>query len=644
MIGIRGTPLLKAWSLVGHPPEGPAVFTNPPQDAFAPDGEFDIPAFAHNGRGQIIPGQWTKGPHGEHIWNTELGAFRHGIDAVAFHLGEFLRARGIPVSSIEVINQALKHFNDTHTNKEKHEANMFDSNEWRKIRGNSLPVGDSTENTTNRPLRTHSGNKITMLTNKNHDQTPMGRYIESYYVPFNQSLMRELKSMGIPESEIKQALPFTKYPYIYAHLTAPQNYLRSYAKQHPSEVDASMMGHAPEGYYGDTTKVHTWEVLHHLPDIFFYPNLKENLQKKGKQPTKLYAAAHSMIDKALQEGLEHIPNIDITLNRGTMANPDMIQRPLHEVLQTPDLKNALVKDMAHVPAMMFLFGRSGQGDFQKLYNYMMTKYGADEDSLSLDEQAKYLSAGQKGGQGMHESAKRLFALARASGEGSQEGRSRFGEHKITADEIKAANMYHSDALMLQVGRFRKVLEALADHQASSQGHEVRRGLGDIPTEARVAPSIHNYPQMGEEGEYTSNVLDDHMNDYIYDMHHFAPTAGFDPSYEKPIVAPDGISPSADARPIVGSASSAGQMTPPSPSGVTPQFQDVRQQIAGYTPSQFREMMQAAGRGLQRPQPTLSPIEMRTQAALADPRQRMLSEYYKSNDIMNNVMAVLKRRV
>ena len=103
--------------------------------------------------------------------------------------------------------------------------------------------------------------------------------------------------MGISESEIKQALPFTKYPYIYANMTAPQGYLRSYAKQHPSEVDSSMMSHAPEGYYGDRQAVHTWEIAHHLPDIFYYPNLKANLTKKGKAPTKLYNAAHAMIDQ-----------------------------------------------------------------------------------------------------------------------------------------------------------------------------------------------------------------------------------------------------------------------------------------------------------------------------------------------------------
>ena len=145
------------------------------------------------------------------------------------------------------------------------------------------------------------------------------------------------------------------------------------------------------------------------------------------------------------------------------------------------------------------------------------------------------------------------------------------------------------------------------------------------------------------GEYNSNALDPHMDDYIYDMHHFAPTKGFDPS----------LSPTAPTVPMAGSSASvsppsttvAPPHTPAVGTPTPPAFQDVRQQIGQYNPSQFREMMQAAGRAPVAPpvSPELSPIESRAQAGLADPRQRMLSQYYKSNDVMDSVMAVLKGR-
>ena len=645
-----GRPLIKAWSLVGHGPAGPQIFRNPPPQAFRPEGHDDLPAFAHDGAGNILPGQWGVGEHGQKVYQTDHGDFHHGIDAVVKHLGDFLRARGLNIDPVELVNHAINEFNDTHTNADEHELADFHSPEWRKIRGNALAPGDATRDMTTRPARTQGGTKITMLTNKNHEQTPVGRFLESYYIPFNKQLMHALEDIGIPQAEIKQALPFTKYPYLYAHMSAPQGYLRSYAKQHGSEVDESMMGHAPEGYFGDTEAVHTWEVLHHLPDAFFYPNVKENMQKKGKQPTGLYQAAHAMIDQALQQGIEHIPNVDVTINTGTLGSPQMINRPLHEILQTPDLREALIKDMAHVPAMMFLFGRSGQGDFKRLYDHMMEKYGASEDILSPAEQAKYLSAGEKGGKGMHESAKRMFALARASGEGSEEGRSRFGEHPISADELQAMGMYHSDNLMNQVDRFRTVLEALADHQASARNHEVKRGIGDIPTTARPAMSIGGYPQMNAEtGEYSMSPLDPHMDAYIHDIHDFAPTEAFDPSLTQspgqqvlsspvpPVLSPAGSLPATPSAPVRAAPSSF-------PHTPRQQFQQLRPQVAQLDPMQFRQLLEQSGR--RRPMPMsdapLSPYEARMQGALGDPQQRFLSDYFKSTDsVMDEVMRIIK---
>ena len=68
----------------------------------------------------------------------------------------------------------------------------------------------------------------------------------------------------------------------------------------------------------------------------------------------LYAQAESIINQALEKGVEHIPNVEVTINEGTMGNPQMITRPLREILTTPDLKRSLIQDMSHVPAMMYL--------------------------------------------------------------------------------------------------------------------------------------------------------------------------------------------------------------------------------------------------------------------------------------------------
>ena len=643
-----GRPLKKAWSLVGHGPAGAQIFRNPPPQAFRPEGEDDLPAHAHDGVGNLLPGQWAIGEHGQKSYQTEIGAFHHPIDALAHRLGDFLRARGFRVPPSEVINAAINEFNDTHSHGDAHALADFHSPEWRKIRAADVPSGDITRERSTMPARTKGGTKITMLTNKNHMSTPVGKFVEGGYIPFHRNLIHQLEDMGIPHQEIKQGLGFLKYPWMKPRLLAPQGYLVSHAKQHGADIDESMMGRAPEGYFGDTEAVHTWEVMHHLPDAFFYPNVRENLQKKGKQPTGLYRAAHAMIDQALQQGMEHIPNVNVTVNTGTLGSPQMINRPLHEILQTPDLREALVKDMAHVPAMMFLFGRSGQGDFKRLYDHMMEKYGASEDMLSAGEQAKYLSAGAKGGKGMHESAKRMFALARASGEGSEEGRSRFGEHGISADELQAMGMHHSDALMNQVDRFRTVLEALADHQASARGHEVKRGIGDIPTTVRPGMSIGGYPELNTEtGEYSMPPLDPHMDAYFHEIHDFAPTEAFDPSLTQSPEPQVISSPVPPVSPVAGSspAPTPVRAAPSSfPHTARQQYQQLRPQIGQLDPMQFRQLLEQSGR--RRPMPMsdapLSPMEAAAQRLMADPQQSLLSEYYKSMDkAMDDVMQIVK---
>lgn len=62
-----GRPLKKAWSLIGHGPAGAQIFRNPPPQAFRPEGEDDLPAHAHDGVGNHLPGEcfeltsgWTK--------------------------------------------------------------------------------------------------------------------------------------------------------------------------------------------------------------------------------------------------------------------------------------------------------------------------------------------------------------------------------------------------------------------------------------------------------------------------------------------------------------------------------------------------------------------------------------------------------
>ena len=92
--------------MIGYTPQGPTMFRNPPAQHFKPPQNMDLPLFAHDGRGKSLVGEWTNGEHGEQIYNTELGSFQHGIDALVSHLGDFLRRNNINRSPVDVINQA----------------------------------------------------------------------------------------------------------------------------------------------------------------------------------------------------------------------------------------------------------------------------------------------------------------------------------------------------------------------------------------------------------------------------------------------------------------------------------------------------------------------------------------------------------
>jgi hypothetical protein len=208
-------------------------------------------------------------------------------------------------------------------------------------------------------------------------------------------------------------------------------------------------------------------------------------------------------------------------------------------------------------------------------------------------------------------------------------------------------MYHSDNLMNQVDRFRGVLEALADHQASAQGHQVKRGIGDIPTTARPGMSIGGYPELNAEtGEYSMPPLDPHMDAYFHQVHDFAPTEAFDPSLTQspesqvlsspvpPAPSPAGTSP----------APSSVRAAPSYPHTARQQFQQMRPQVGQLDPVQFRQLLEQSGR--RRPMPMsgapLSPYEERMQGALADPQQQFLSDYFKSSDsVMDEVMRIVK---
>ena len=66
--------VLTPWSRIVCPPDGPVAFRKHPSRTVRPAQEPDIPAFAHNGRGDIVPGEFDSS-QGPLAYKTEHGNF-----------------------------------------------------------------------------------------------------------------------------------------------------------------------------------------------------------------------------------------------------------------------------------------------------------------------------------------------------------------------------------------------------------------------------------------------------------------------------------------------------------------------------------------------------------------------------------------
>jgi hypothetical protein len=304
-------------------------------------------------------------------------------------------------------------------------------------------------------------------------------------------------------------------------------------------------------------------------------------------------------------------------------------------------------------------------------NYFTEKYGMDEDGLTLDQQMQYLTGGSSGkGAGTHTNAARLMALARKSGAG-EDGRSVLGTHEITPEELQIMKLPQSDMALRHAERYQTIVEALADHQASARGHEVRREIGDIPDSPMQGASIGNFPQIDPQtGMLSSEGLDPHMDAYTHRVEDYAPTSpsetqipGVLPGRDA-VAQPDAV-PVEEQLPVTATAPSSLGTSPPvsarhpsqaprpqppvavAPRALPPELMQARHSVGQYNPQQMQEFMHHAG--IRLPPETPDIPEGRTrqfQQAFGDPKQTLLEQFMRSEDahlpIMERVLKQLER--
>lgn len=193
--------------------------TSPPPEAFHPDPNVpDVPAYAHfgaakphpsghPGMGELIPGDFSIGKHGEHVYIDHNGeTHHHGIDGVLHSVGEALERNGMlgqnhpqlgQLTPQALVQRAIEMTNNEHQDKSGfHHIPDVDSMEHRKIR----VAGYGGRKPLNRAHRSQSGEYITAYTNRPNRKEKVGAMIESYAVPYNHNLQKILlETLGISD-------------------------------------------------------------------------------------------------------------------------------------------------------------------------------------------------------------------------------------------------------------------------------------------------------------------------------------------------------------------------------------------------------------------------------------------------------------
>ena len=654
----------------------PYLKTAPPPEAFHPDPNIpDVPAFAHHGAakhhpsghfgmGELIPGKFATGKHGEMVYLDENGeSHHHGIDGVLHAVGESLEKNGLlgqnhpelgVLTPQNLVQTAIDMTNAEHEDKSGyHNIPDVDDIKHRKIR----VAGYGGRKPTTRAHVSQSGDYITAYTNRQNRNEKVGAMIESYAVPYNHNLQKILlEKLGLTDLV---GAEFIDNPHIDIKDLHPRgNRIRGRGGDKIMQTPQGYMlpnlhiTNAPPGVTHDAahTGIQSWEVMNHTPDFM---HMMAGRQQTGPKNSLDSARVH--IAEALKViDPDKIPDVDVPINTtpGTTGKPRYTMMNLRTVLRTPTLTEGMIKELSRTPAFNMLFGRiiSGSaarpGVGKRAFQHILDTFGKDHD-VGFDAMSghaipgKHLETldGQKTTQGLgtHENAAKFYAKAMLSGAHDEHDSALRAYMPRDADGNIDAAVIQSLGLNLQsydtVEQRRQGTQALADLLSEAFGHQTRRQLPETLPTSGLSSRYMTYPDELVER------LPAHVP--FYNDVSLAPsmsTSRTAPATERPRSAPAAPRPAAAPSPPPAAAAPPAAAPPPSvpPRGAptfTPQSPELvaaRRRVGVADPASLRRIIQAAGARVPQGQGMqLSPQEQMYQQTMGDPRQRLLTQYMKS---------------
>jgi hypothetical protein len=668
--------LLKGHGNYGFFKGTPHLITNPPPEAFNPDPNGpDVPMFAHYGNykphpmghagmGELIPGEFRRGKHGEMTYHTDGFDHHHGHDGVWHHLGEALARKGQnPALAKSLLQEAIDRYNVEHNDKSgHHHLPDVDSMEWRKIKAAPYNANMSPQN---RPNRSVDGHFVTAFSNRPNRKEKIGHFLESYSVPYWKQLAEITQELGL--DDISNMEWTTKGHISIDDLHPAGRRLKGRGGDvigPRGELPDSHIKNAPGGVNFDPAfdQVQSWSVAHHMPDLMHY-----KLARQQTPAAETMRSARGHIKEALKRAVENpdiIPDVQVPINTAqTAGGTNYTMQPLKAVLQSEEMTKNLLNELGSTSALTGLFGRLKSGGQSRpssgarIFSHLLDAFGGDPDEEGNRTQydnllqhalqgnhvplePEFMSPGNKHptkNGSTHKNMAQMYVKAMLSG-AHEDGTSNLRHYQPDPAELKALGVTTEGMQQENVDARRQAVNAIADMMARAFGHEERRAVPDeLPEGGLAGRTVMGYPEelIPSVPEHVPFVTD-------LAMAPSAPSAAPrpEPAPRRPVTEalppppPAATPPMAPAPQPVAPQPVAVRRTGGIPVGrLTPEQQAARAGVGQADPANLREFMRLTGIGPTPGTGELTEQEQRFQQTFGDPRQRLLTEYMKSQDNM-----------
>ena len=420
-------------------------------------------------------------------WDPHTGALldggMHPIDGAATHLQAFLdknnikNENGEPMDASEILQRAIDRFNLDHVHTKNHGLADFDSPEWRKAVVGPHPINQGSQNAIG--TRGNDGLKFTYYSSKPGHEA--GLFPESGAIPMNKQIQSELNAIAPGLGDMAAGeLEFVKYPNISPELLSPNTYRTKAGELQAQGIVPShvLERHGPEGLMADQAYggIHTWETVKHLPDDMFHIPATQYSARKNKEAAE--AEINQVMMQMEQAGMhDQIPDTPISLADGRQIS-------LREAMPNPELRAAVIHELAKAPVMQYMFAGAGSPatatKTRKIMHPIM-------DVEGIDLHAGHARTGtRKKGRSPHSFAAKVAEAAGAYGP-SEKDPTRSAMADVETDFV--ANL--SDEDRMKIANNRTVFESIASMMAIGYGHNPDwvPDWDNLPTSAHVGSKL-----------------------------------------------------------------------------------------------------------------------------------------------------------